>query len=257
MTAIRASVPGRYREAKPGTLRNLSLPEMPPLSRKAILGLGKGVKIAGGIIEADRATLLKFLELPSGKVSVRVGSAVAEGERAALRQELGYLGTRYNPQTLAGITGGKLLDGAVSKGSLGVGTAFAVAGNVYEYGWGSESRKGIASTGFVASTAVDIGTTVATGVISAGAVALAIGVLALLGIAAVPVAAAIGTTAAVGLVVGALFSLAVEEYHVKEWVAKGLNSWGGIATNAELILNTLGEEARAIEGAGRIRPGMR
>src|SRR3989304_1727824 len=95
-----------------------------------------------------------------------VGSAVAEGEKIAFRQgeAYRYLGTRYNPGTLAGITAGNLMRGAASNTALGISMGGPAVTNFVDYQWGEHRNVGVGSPEFAASTLVDAGKAGLTGV---------------------------------------------------------------------------------------------
>jgi len=200
------------------------------------------------VSNALTASAIQFVALESGKVGVRVGPAVAIGSKIAFRTPYGFAGTRYNPSTVARITGRDLLKGARSKWALGISAVTSLAANLYDYGLGKNKDKGILSPEFAASTMVDYGLAagaglVAAGIVTAGGIA-ATGLLALVGITATaPAWLPIVVTAGVGLVIGlGLDYLGVGD-GLKAKVVDGFKAWGGIANNAKVIGGVMAERA--------------
>jgi len=224
----------------------------PPLSfsGKTIKWLGKGVKAVQSIGRALTASAIQFVAHESGYVGVRVGDAVTEGSKIAFRGHYGFRGTRYNPSTVARITGRDLIKGARSKWALGISAVTSLAANLYDYGLGEHRDKGILSPEFAASTMVDYGLAAGAGLVAAGTVAI-VGGLATAGLAALgltvtaPLWLALGATAIVGVGIG----LALDHFGVgdglKAKVVDGFKAWGGIADNAKVIGAVLAQRTGA------------
>jgi hypothetical protein len=194
------------------------------------------------------ARAVVFNALKSGQVSVSAPS-LPIGTRRDFLSGYGFCGTKYNSSTITGITGKKLVSGALSKGTWITAAATSLAGNIIDYGFGKNKDKGIASQEFAVSTGVDTVLTVGTGVLAAGGVAL---VTAALGVT-LPVWGAIAATVAAGLVIGGVLDAvgagnflkektnkavdAVEEGvgHLVNNMKEGWDAWTGIPDNARVI----------------------
>ena len=217
-------------------------PASPEMSGRTIGWLGRGVKLVRSARSAMTASAIQLAALESGHIGVRVGDAVAQGSKIAFRRTppFSFPGTRYNPSTVARITGRGLLRGALSKGALGISAVTSLAANLYDYGLGKHRDKGILSKEFAASTMVDFGMAAVTGLAAAGAVGLVLAGGALLGITA-PVSVAIVLTAGVGLAMGAILDRSGVGESLKKKVVEGLSAWGGIADNAKVIGGVLAQ----------------
>ncbi|HKZ53884.1 MAG TPA: hypothetical protein VJ123_00275 [Anaerolineales bacterium] len=209
---------------------------------------GQVLKWGMKINSIEDASALQFHNLPSGHVSVRVGSAVAEGEKIAFRQgeAYRYLGTRYNPGTVAGITSRNLLKSPFTKIGLRLGIGVPVVTNLVDYGFGEHRQQGILSHDFLASTSVDIVKGFGTGLAAAGIVAGGIALATAAGVTAVaaaPLWLAMSVAAGLGFVFGLAADHVVEKYQIKAKVADGLGAYAGIRSNAWTIVKTFGQKA--------------
>jgi hypothetical protein len=215
------------------------------------------VRTAGKMLTSS-SVMLKTLE--SGQISVSAPS-LPIGARRDLLQKFGFNGTKYNPSTITNITGKRLVTSALSKATWITAGVTSLIGNIIDYGFGKNKDKGFGQE-FAVSTTVDTVMTIGIGFLAAGAVAL--GTAALGVTLAVP--AAIAATVVAGLVIGGLLDAGGVGDYVKEktniavdavevgvqnlaqGVVDGVEAWKGVADNAKIIGNVIGERIKDTVG---------
>ena len=175
--------------------------------------------IAGGWA-AWKLRHLKFTRLEDGHISVR--AETQPGTRLDYRELVSeegfsFKGTRYNPETVAGITSEGLLRSAASMGNLVMAGTVSLVQNLWEFGTNPAEGKTfwdrtVKNREFWVSTLVDTVVSVAVGVAAAAVVAGAIAGLVALGFTA-------AASAPLWLTVGVTTGLAV-------YLGSQIEAWG-------------------------------
>ena len=176
---------------------------------------------------------LAFNPLTSGHYSVSAPGQ-PPGDKLDFRQGQGYAGTRYTVGGLASTTAKELL-GRAAKG-LAFSLGISIGVNIYDYGVGEHSDKGIISNEFAASTAVDFTQAGLTGLAAAG-IASVIVIGAVTAGLTVPLVAALGLAIVVGAGIGYVVDKAVDTDKLKQQVADGFGTFPGILENAGTIIS--------------------
>jgi hypothetical protein len=176
---------------------------------------------------------LAFKPLPSGHYSVSAPGQ-SPGDKLDFRQGQGYAGTRYTVGGLANTTTKELLGRAAKGIAFSLGISIGV--NIYDYGIGEHSDKGIISNEFAASTAVDFTQAGLTGLAAAG-IASAIVIGAAAASITVPLLAALGLATVLGVAIGYVVDKVVDTDKLKQQVADGFGTFPGILKNAGTIVS--------------------
>ena len=168
---------------------------------------------------AFKVRRLKFVRLKDGHISVRAVTPPGtrwDYRRIVRKEDFEFNGTRYNPETVAGITREGLLRSAASMENLVMAGTVSLVQNLWEFGTNPAEGKTfwdrtVKNREFWVSTAVDAAVSLAVGVAAAAVVSAFV-------TATTPLWLVVGATALVGIGLGAFVDGTGAPYAIKKWL---------------------------------------